>query len=169
MEYIGEIAFTNLQETLEAYCAKVSEFYKRHLEESGRKASGNLIDSVSIDVTYGAYTIKCILSVADYYRWVENGRPSGKQPPREKILQWIIDKNIQPYPMANGKLPTENQLAFLIARKIGREGYRGSGDLKQTLAEINQEFIPLFKEALERDFGIYQLRILEDIDKIVKI
>ena len=169
MELLGDISFYNLQETLDAYCMVVQEHYKRNLENSGRKASGNLIESVDIDIVFSNLTFKCVLNVADYYRWVENGRPSGKMPPREKILEWIIEKNIQPYPDRNGKLPTEKQLSFLIARKIGREGYQGTYDLKRTLAEINEDFIPRFKEALERDFGIYQLRILEEIDKTIKI
>jgi hypothetical protein len=46
--------------------------------------------------------------------WVEYGRGPGKQPPFDKIMPWVL-RHISP--------PTRS-VAFLIARKIGREGIR---------------------------------------------
>lgn len=47
---------------------------------------------------------------------LETGRAPGKMPPREPILQWVKSRNIQPQGI------TQESLAFLIQRKIGKEG-----------------------------------------------
>ena len=45
--------------------------------------------------------------------WIEFGRKPGKQPPSDRIYKWMIDKGIE------GTIRD----AFVIARKIGKEGY----------------------------------------------
>ena len=42
-----------------------------------------------------------------------------------------------PRPGKNGKLPTENQLAFLIARKIARKGIPATHSLSKTVNNFN--------------------------------
>ena len=60
------------------------------------------------------------LYAADYTQNLENGRSPGKQPPSEAIEQWIKDKGIAAQ-LENGM--SVSSLAFLIVRKIGREGW----------------------------------------------
>jgi hypothetical protein len=48
-----------------------------------------------------------------------NGRRPGKFPPIDKIKKWIYDKGI----VAQGI--SFNSLAYLIARKIATQGYKG--------------------------------------------
>lgn len=50
------------------------------------------------------------------------GRNKGRRPPTDAIKAWITKKNIIPRQGKNGKIPTTNQLAFLIARSIGENG-----------------------------------------------
>ena len=76
------------------------------------------------------------MSFADYWKWAEYGRKPGKFPPIEKIKEWIKVKPILPRP-TDGKLPTENQLAFLIARKIATKGTKGSGVYAKTVKEFD--------------------------------
>lgn len=176
IEGIEGIELTNLERVLNEYCMDFKARYTESLENSGRKATGNLINSVDLKVSSMGTDITVTLNVADYYRWVENGRPIGKMPPREKILEWITVKNIQPYPMENGKLPTENQLAFLIARKISgkypdrdgklpTKGYEGTHDLQNTSETMEQLYIQRFENAIQQDFNIYEERILDSIVK----
>ena len=47
---------------------------------------------------------------------LETGRKLGKMPPTEPILQWVQQRGINPSDIS------QESLAFLIARKIGREG-----------------------------------------------
>ena len=73
-------------------------------------------------------------------------------PPIDAILQWVKVKPIIPREN-NGIIPTEKQLAYLIARKIGREGT----DPQNTFNEANQSakdrFINKILEAIKKDMG----------------
>jgi hypothetical protein len=86
----------------------------------GMKASGEWADSLEVQVDEGNGKLLGL----NYSEQLEFGRRSGKQPPRQAIEQWIRDKGL-----ANR---IENQisisaLAFLIARKIAREGWKREG------------------------------------------
>jgi len=85
-------------------------------DELGMRASGRWAESLSVEVSdNGAEILQ-----AEHGEQLENGRRPGKQPPSEAIEQWLRDKGI-----ANRleKNMTISSLAFLIARKIGREGW----------------------------------------------
>lgn len=161
--------YTNLTEALEGYCRDFREAYKRNLEKDGRKASGTLIDSIELQIQTHGTTIIVLLNVADYYYYVEQGRKAGKRPPFGKILQWVQEKPIIPREGPNGKLPTEKQLAFLISRKIGNEGYDGKPSLQETIDEVNSRYIPILQAALQADFDIYELKILQSINDMIQI
>lgn len=151
------IEFKHLQEALAQYAQAITDRYKTNLENSGRRASGELISSINSKVTVDGNEYAIELGLEDYWYYVENGRGPGKFPPPDKILQWIKVKPILPTPMSNGKLPTEKQLAFLIGRKIANEGYEGSHDLDNTMKEVDYEQI--IQDALDMD-------VMECIDEI---
>jgi hypothetical protein len=82
------------------------------------------------------------LSANDYIYQLWKGRKPGTMPPIESILSWIKKKHIKPLYKIKPK-----SLAFLIARKIGRQGTdifmgkRPGLDL-EAIIEINtEEFI----------------------------
>lgn len=79
----------------------------------GMKASGDWINSLDVQ-TKG---LSGIIYGKPYTEQLVNGRPSGKFPPISAIKQWIEDKNITPFDKIS-----ISSLAFLIARKIAREG-----------------------------------------------
>lgn len=154
------IEFKHLQEALAQYAQAITDMYKQNLEDSGRRATGSLITSVSSNVVVNGNEFAIDLQLEDYWKYVENGRGPGKFPPPDKILQWIRVKPILPQPMSNGKLPTEKQLAFLIGRKIANEGFEGTNDLDNTMEEVDYEQIIV--DALDAD-------ILGCIDEIMVI
>tara|TARA_B110000285_G_scaffold132446_1_gene148655 strand:- start:751 stop:1311 length:561 start_codon:yes stop_codon:yes gene_type:complete len=62
-----------------------------------------------------------------YVEYVEDGRRPGKQPPMSDILKWVRIKPLKPRDLKTGKFLTANlktlkQIAYLIARKIGKYG-----------------------------------------------
>lgn len=159
--------FENVFATLDAYRREFEEVYKSNLEENGHKASGNLISSITTRTEMDDSTIEVWLDCAEYYKWIDKGRAAGKWPPKDKILEWIRVKPIIPRPDdKTGKLPTEEQLAFLIARKIGEEGTTGTGDLQATVEAVNAKYMIELQRALEKDWQNYAEKILQCINTI---
>ena len=162
-------------DTLNQYRETIENEYKEKLTEEGRKATGTLINSISTTIKQGASEYTVTMYVADYFKYIEEGRKAGKFPPQEAILKWIRVKPILPRPDNNGKLPTEKQLAFLISRAIAQngtiknKGYQGDKSLEKTTQEVNAHFIPLLKEALQRDFDEYSIKVWNGINKMIKI
>lgn len=142
------IEFKNLQEALAQYAQAIADKYKTNLESSGRRATGQLITSVNTVVVVNENEFAIDLNLEDYWKYVEEGT-SPHFPPVSKILEWLKVKQILPTPMANGKLPTEQQLAWMIAKKIDRVGTEGSNDLEHTMEEVDYEAI--IEEALDKD------------------
>lgn len=90
-------------------------------DAKGMRASGNFANELEV---IQPTTTRIQLWGADYAQQLETGRQAGKFPPINAIKQWIEDKNIAS--RLNGEI-TVSQLAFLIARKIAREGWKRQG------------------------------------------
>ena len=67
----------------------------------------------------GLQTRMLIYNWADHAEWVEKGRTPGKQPPPQAMLGWVIRKGF------SGTLQQKKSKAFLVGRKIGRDGIPG--------------------------------------------
>lgn len=96
--------------------------YKQGLQ--AHTASGNLLNSLTMNIIQDGTKYEIRLEGPLYGIYLENGT-KPHFPPIDKILEWIRIKPVLPRLM-NGKLPSENQLAFLIARKISRVGTEGT-------------------------------------------
>lgn len=145
--------FDNLARVMAEYATELEYAYKTKLETEDKIASGRLVSSVSSYVDMGDGTYEVVLQMEDYWKYVENGRGPGKYPPIDKILEWIEVRQIMPTPY-NGKLPTEKQLAFLIARKIGEEGIEPTNLLTETIDQINEEYAVKIEEAINDDLSV---------------
>ena len=142
--------FPKVAEVLERYGKEFIELYKLNLVQSGRPASGKLAESLSYHVNLGTNVYAVDISLLEYWKYIENGtRPHF--PPVSAIREWIRVKPVIPRPMANGKLPTESQLAFLIARKISRVGTQGINDFERANAEIFARMEMSLAEAVTED------------------
>lgn len=94
------------KEVIEAYNAK------------GMKASGQFEKSLEVIVTEE----RAVLMGEDYTQQLDTGRRPGPVSKEgfAKIKQWILDKGVFTQALAEISL---SSLAFLIARKIAREGF----------------------------------------------
>ena len=146
------IEFKNLQKVLNEYANEVKEMYQYRLNEGNSIASGELINSVRYILQRNDKAFEVSLSLLEYWKYVEYGRRAGaKFPPFPAIRKWIEIKPILPRPMSNGKLPTLNQLTYLISRKIAIDGIAPKNYLKKTLEEVNKEYDDKISEALTLD------------------
>ena len=137
-----------------------AELIKKY-DEKGMRASGNWADSLEVNVTGG---LTATLLGEKYSEQLEYGRKSGKQPPSQVIEQWIRDKGIMQ--KITGKISISS-LAFLIARKIGREGWRREGyggvelisevvtpeRIQQIIDRVSDSYIPAFEKEIKLMFA----------------
>lgn len=151
---------TYLQLALGQLAEDVKAGYVDQLAKHDRHASGNLMSTVRAEVEVNGTRYAAVLYLQDYWKYVEEGT-EPHWPPRQAILDWIKIKPVIPRPDDKGHIPTPKQLAFLISRKISREGTEGSHDLQTAEDAI----IPMWEErlldALQRDTLEYIRKITE--------
>lgn len=152
--------------TLDEYAQKAEELYKRKLTDKGINASYKLLNSVETTVKRNDDEFVVTIHLEDYWYYVENGRGPGKFPPIDKILDWIRVKPVIPYTDSRGRLPTEEQLAFLIARKIARDGTEPRRVLAETITELNSIYLPKLQRALDEDFARLSYEIITYVSSI---
>lgn len=149
--------FKHLEEVLKRYGTAVSTEYARLAPE----ATGNLAGSVSFNMDFKGVEYQVSLNLLSYWKYVEYGRRPGKMPPIQAILDWIKVKPVIPREI-NGHLPSERQLAFLIARSIGENGTEGRHVLERANTKIQDQMIESIKQAFLEDIG-------EDVDKVLAL
>lgn len=144
-------------------CARdIEENYKDHLIQSRHYTTEYaLLDSVRTEIKTadGGYVIT--LTLNDYWKYVENDTKPHFPPP-DAILKWIQVKPVIPRPDANGRIPTQKQLAFLIGRKINQEGTTGTHDLAQTKDNILPWYRERISQALGHDMENYIRKLVRD-------
>lgn len=89
-----------------------------------------------------------------YWKYANDGRRPGKMPPVNIISDWVKRRNITPYALKNGKLPTMNQLAYVIARKISNEGFDGIHFLEKSIDEQKTYWDDKISSAIADDIVI---------------
>lgn len=145
------IDLPHVQAVMEEMAIAIRNEYQDNLIRNDRIASGDLLNNIEYEITRGDFTYTIYVKMKDYWYFVENGRKAGKMPPIDNILSWIRVKPVLPRPNAEGKLPTPQQLAFLIARKIGEEGTEGTQDLRKATDTIWDTFEDRLYEAIDED------------------
>ena len=128
-------------------------------DELGMRASGNFAESLEVQVN----DTKAVLLGANYAEQLEYGRKAGKFPPIAQIEQWINYKGI----MSNiqGKISVSS-LAFLIARKIARVGWKREefGGVELITQVVTPERI---QQILDKVSDIYLGTLTSDIQKVI--
>ena len=151
----------NLKEALEMYGQVLEDTYREQIADKNAFASGRLFDSVKHIVQVNDTAIELSLELEDYWKWVEEGRAPGKFPPLDKIEEWIRVKPVAPYPDSKGKVPSNEQLAFLIGRKIAQEGTEGKHLLEDAM-ESTRDWMELIEEGIDKD-------VKEQLDEVLNL
>lgn len=158
--------FEKLADTLQLWGEILAEEYKNTLYFEGIEASGKLSNSVKSIFKVDGTVYEVDFQLEEYWKAVEYGRKptqnDGNGELRRNILEWIRVKPVLPTPY-DGKLPTEEQLAYLISRKIHQFGYEGKQPLKKTVEENLAQLYDDIEKAIAEDLSTDVLRILHTI------
>ena len=132
---------------------------KNKLTANGSNASGDLSKSLKGIVKQNGKYIVVSIQLNEYWKFIENGT-KPHWPPISEIRKWISVKPVLPRPTKSGKLPTANQLAFLIARKISKVGTKAKPFLSNTIKDFDlvgkvyNEVLTLINKQLEEEIEL---------------
>ena len=142
------LTMPHVEAVLHEYAETVRDLYKEKLVEADRLASEDLYNSVEAQVVVNGTEYLVQVRALDYWKYVEwDTKPHW--PPVQSLLRWIRVKPV--LPRSGGGVPRPQQLAYLIGRKIAREGTKGSHDLALASTETNRRFRDAINEALAQD------------------
>lgn len=147
------LKLTRTIEVLNEYAEAWANAYRAELIAEGKRATGDLIKSVRGEVVIDGDIYSAVLNVADYYKYVEWGRRKGaRMPPVDAILKWVQVKPVIPQPNTlSGRVPTQRQLAWAIAKSIQQNGIPPTYALNNTNDITFGAFEQKLKEALTAD------------------
>lgn len=140
-------------EVLKEYAIELRNTLQDSYINDDRIATGDLLNSVEYIIEKDDRQIEVSLQLKEWWKYVEHGRKPGKFPPPDKILEWVKAKPILPKPDNNGKLPTPNQLAYLIGRKISEVGTTGTHNVRDTVRLINERYEEKIGQAINEDIN----------------
>lgn len=129
---MDKLDLTTLQDITNAFCQEL----KNKIDSNGTNASGDLSKSIKGIVKQNGKYIVISIQLQDYWKYIEYGT-KPHFPPLDAIKKWISVKPVLPRPLKNGKLPTTNQLAYLIGRKISKVGTKAKPFLQPTLTDFD--------------------------------
>lgn len=142
------LTMPHVEAVLHEYAETVRDIYKEKLVEADRLASEDLYNSIEAQVVVNGTEYLVQVRALDYWKYVEwDTKPHW--PPVQSLLLWIRVKPV--LPRSGGSVPRPEQLAYLIGRKIAREGTKGSHDLALASTETNRRFRDAITEALAQD------------------
>lgn len=141
--------FRHLQEVLERYGEYLRERARQNILEDGSNASGDLVNSIEFQVESSNGVFEVSIELLDYWKYL-NYDTKPHFPPMAAIEKWIQIKPVLPE-VRNGVEPTVKQLAYLIARKISREGTEGTHFFDRAKEEALDKFILAIEYAVSED------------------
>lgn len=169
---IPNIEWTHLKKVLDEYGEYFIRQARANLGKNRSNASMTLNDTmrsiVEIDGTHFSVSIE----IQDYWDYVEYGRRPGKFPPVNRIKEWITVKPVRPYPDSRGKLPTTDQLAFLIGRKIATKGIEPRPFFNPAKEDTEKHFELAIALAIDEDVAAFiENHVLQQVvyDELFKV
>lgn len=157
------VNFSQVAAVLEDLAHDIEEGYKGTLLADGHHTTlgseMTLLQSVKTRVVADGRIFEVTMDLNDYWKYLEYGtRPHW--PPREAILNWVRIKPVLPRPNELGRTPTENQLAYLISRKIAKEGTQASHGLERTKDAVIGAYRDKLAKALGHDISDYIAKVM---------
>ncbi|OJW82068.1 MAG: hypothetical protein BGO69_15840 [Bacteroidetes bacterium 46-16] len=157
----------NLKKAFQKYGEEFIRQLIKELLSKDKKATGQLIKSLSFDIQQAVDGYFLNIRANDYLKYVDQGRKPGKMPPVDKIKQWVttkpsIARAITKHSKAMSKhgksiKDLNNQAAWAIAKGIKKHGIKPSYVIQNTLLRIEKMKMDLGRAvALDLNEFIYQ-------------
>lgn len=145
--------FSRTESLLNSFSQTIVNRYKDKISEY---SSGKLYNTINFEITKGSSNYIVTINLEDYWVFLENGRRAGaKIPPVSAIENWIKVRKIIPRPVTlkSGKqrVPTVQQLAYVIARSISRNGIAPRPFMRESINQTIEEFKSKLSAAVRED------------------
>ena len=151
----------NTKLVLDEFGKQFIDAYRSGLDAKNANASRDLYNSLNFEVKIGKQSISLDILLNDYWKYLEYGCKGTETsypdayypahfPPTKAIEEWIKIKPVIPE-QRNGKLPTQKQLAFLIARSINKKGIEPRFIFRDAVDDIWEQLKDALNEAIEKD------------------
>jgi hypothetical protein len=117
---------------------------QNNLLKNKTNASSGLSQSIDPKITQppGGYNLSIMME--DYWFYVENGRKAGKMPPIQNIFEWIKNKRtiqVESISKSADRIAATRSLAYVIAKKIGKEGTKKQPFAVPALQQVTTEIL----------------------------
>jgi hypothetical protein len=164
------MAFTNTSQALRQIGGLTVQRLGEGLSENNTDASGDLKKSISFKIRSSSKKIELDITMLDYWGAVDEGRKAGKQPPIDKIKEWLSYPNVRDkirFGQSDAQFTEseQNSLAYLIAKKIGREGTKGNNFATNVFESslITNELPEVLTDAIVEDADAILTELLDSI------
>ena len=169
MEENELMSFPKTAEVLGLLADDVRAGYIDQLKKHGhptRDGVDRLHETITTEVEVDGKKFTASLNMNKYWEYLEYGT-KAHWPPLSAIQQWVKVKPLLPRPNDNGIRPTNNQLAFLIARAMAGKspnqaklknpngGTTGTHGFETTRDAVLPMYIERIEQALSEDIGDY--------------
>ena len=144
-----EFEYPHLERVLREFGNAMEEYMRENLVNNKTNASESLMRSIKHIITKDGQDYEVSISLEEYWKYVENGT-KPHWPPRQPIIEWILVKPVIPEER-NGKLPTIEQLGYLIRRKISEKGTKPQPFFWKSVEQAMNEFEEAIAAAIETD------------------
>ena len=117
-------------------CNQIADIYRKKMDGADYNKQGELYN-FKWTTEWKDNLFELAFDLPSYFPFSEYGRRPGKFPPPDAILKWVQFKRLVPRPGRDGKVPSTNQLVYLISRKIATKGTEGKHLFEKTLDDPN--------------------------------
>ena len=145
--------FSRTESLLNSFAQTIVNKYREQIKEY---ASGKLYKTIDYSITSQNDSYLVTSNLEEYWKNISYGRkPGSRMPPVSAIENWIKVRKIIPRPVAlkSGKqrVPTVQQLAYVIARSISRKGIAPRPFMRKSIEETIETFKDKLSAAVRED------------------
>lgn len=153
--------FPHIESVLNKYSIALVE----SLQSKGIKRTSNLSQSVELKQTIEPLKTIYEVLMNEYWYYIDQGRgetEKGEKPGevKEAIRKWIQREGIKAEER-NGITPTEDQLVFLITRKIHKEGFPGRDFVSGPFEQFEEEITEALQADLDENLTKFANRLFD--------